>query len=102
MILDKISQKTNWTKVDNQNRFRLRCSGEECSLSCANIASGRLSITSTHGNERHTNLLTKKDMLFVTLMYLNSLEKNDLDYVIRLFNKVSDDYTLSLKNEFSE
>lgn len=102
MILDKIAQKTQWSKIDKQDRFRLRCGNDSCSLSCANIANGRLSLTSVHGNERHTYQLTSKDMLFLTLDYLKYLNSKDLETFIKLFNKVSDDYTLSVDKDFIE
>lgn len=102
MILEKIAEKTQWSKIDKQDRFRLRCVNESCSLSCANMINGRLSLTSIHNNERHTHLLSSKDMLFLTLDYLNTLSKKDLNSFIRLFNKVSDDYTLSVNEDFIE
>jgi len=60
-------------------------------LSCANIRNGRLSITSIHGSERHSYALTKKDMAFLTAVFLSHLSKTELETFNRIFKSVSDE-----------
>ena len=87
MTIQDFIKTTRWDRVDTtEERYRLRCNSEDCSMSCANVSNGKLSITSVHGGERHTSMLSNRDMLFVTLQYLNSLSSKDLDSFCNLFN----------------
>lgn len=90
-----LNQKTRWR--DLKHGHRLLCNNEDCSLSCANILNGRLSVTSIHGTERHTYQLEEDDMLFLILEFLSSLAEDKLIYFCKLFNKKSEDFLLNLE-----
>lgn len=95
-LLEKIKDQTRWDTIPSmRNAYRLLCNHEVCSLSCANAKNGRLSITSVHGADRHSYTLTKKDMTFLTLMFLDSLNTQDLDILTKLFNKLSEEHVLT-------
>jgi hypothetical protein len=50
-----------------------------------------------HGNERHSQQLTKMDMAFMTLLFLNSLSEKDLNTFLILFNKSNENFILNLE-----
>ncbi len=81
---------TRWDVIPNgENAYRLLCSHPTCSLSCANLKNGKLSTTSVHGIERHSYELSKNDMCFLTLMFLISLTKQELDIFLSIYNDIS-------------
>lgn len=74
---------TRWAKITGEDgSYRLLCSNPTCSLSCANLKNGKISVTSVHGTERHSYELTKADMAFTSLMFLNSLTEDELTIVL--------------------
>lgn len=88
--LEKLQSKTRWNLIPGTtNQYRLLCSHPECSLSCANLRSGKLSVTSIHGADRHSYLLTKNDMAFVTIDFLGSLTPEELNGFCKLFNQIT-------------
>lgn len=97
-FLNKLKLATRWDTIPDEIKgFRLLCNDPECSLSCANLKQGKLSVTSIHGNERHSYLLSKKDMAFVTLCFLDSLSETDLESFCKMFDKVSSDFILRVE-----
>lgn len=95
-FLDKFKVQTRWAAIPNmENGYRLLCNHETCSLSCANLRNGRLSVTSVHGESRHSYVLSKKDMAFITTAFLDSLSKEELDTFTKIFNKISPEYILT-------
>lgn len=71
--------KTRWNKISSfGDDYRLSCSHPVCSLSCANLKKGRISVTSVHGIERHSYEFTRDDMAFATVKFLSSLSKKEL------------------------
>lgn len=90
--LDKLKIQTRWDDIPQEpNGFRLLCNQPVCSLSCANIRNGKLAITSIHGNERHSYILTKKDMAFLTAIFLTHLSKTELETFNTIFKSISDE-----------
>lgn len=74
-----------WVKIqDNENRYRLLCSGETCSLSLANLFEGRLHVSNIHGKDRHSYTLNHREMLFVINEYFNSLSEKERETVLEL------------------
>lgn len=97
-FLDKFKLNTRWATIpDATSGYRLLCNHESCSLSCANLRDGKLSVTSVHGDYRHSYVLTKKDMAFLTTVFLNSLSKEDLETFTKIFNKTSPDFVLAVE-----
>ncbi len=97
-LIERLKILTRWDTIPNTvDGYRLLCNNSECSLSCANLKDGKLSITSVHGNERHSYTLTKRDMTFLGLLFLDSLEEKDLDVFSKLFNKISDEFSLEIE-----
>lgn len=83
---------TRWDAIPQEaDAFRLLCNQPVCSLSCANIRNGKLSITSIHGSERHSYVLTKKDMAFLTATFLAHLSKSELETFTKIFKSISDE-----------
>jgi hypothetical protein len=96
--LTNLKLKTRWDTIpQTSDGFKLLCSNPECSLSSANVKGGKLSTTSMHGNERHSQQLTKMDMAFMTLLFLNSLSEKDLNTFLILFNKSNENFILNLE-----
>lgn len=96
--IDILQEKTRWDDIPKTNNdFRLLCNDPECSLSCANIRNGKLSVTSIHGDERHSQILTKNDMAFITLKFLESLNEEELRTFCHIFNKISPTFLLTFK-----
>lgn len=90
--------KTRWTEIPRVGEgYRLLCSNPLCSLSCANLKNGKISVTSIHGDERHSYELTKNDMLFATITFLNHLTKKELETFTKVFNKISPEMVLILE-----
>lgn len=90
--LDRLKIQTRWDSIPQElDAFRLLCNQPVCSLSCANIRNGRLAITSIHGNERHSYILTKKDMAFLTAVFLSHLSKTELETFNTIFKSISDE-----------
>ncbi len=76
----------NWANInDNNNRFRLLCNNPTCSLSVANLIDGILHITTVHGSNRHSMLLSHEDMRFIVSQYLNSLSETDRRNLLNFF-----------------
>jgi hypothetical protein len=95
--IDVLRQKTRWDKIPgDDDGHRLLCSERVCSLSCANLRNGKISVTSVHGKERHSYLFTKNDMAFATLTFLDSLSEKELETFCSIFNKVSPEFILKL------
>jgi hypothetical protein len=89
---------TRWATIPSvEGGYRLLCSNLDCSLSCANLKNGKLSVTSVHGAERHSYELSKADMTFTTLMFLNSLNENELEIFVKIFNKMAPEVVLNLE-----
>lgn len=96
--LTKLQKVTRWDNIpDADSSYRLLCSGQECSLSCANLRDGKLSVTSVHGKDRHSYLFTKNDMAFTTIAFLDQLSEKELQNICNIFNKVSPEYILTLE-----
>ena len=90
--------KTRWDNIpQTTDGYKLLCSNAECSLSCANVKGGKLSVTSIHGTERHSQQLSKMDMAFMSLLFLNSLSGKDLSTFVNLFNKSNENFILEVK-----
>lgn len=95
--LEVLKNQTRWANISEvPNAFRLLCSDPECSLSCANLRNGKISVTSMHGTDRHSYVLSKKDMAFVMCMFLNSLTEKELHYVCHAFTKCNPEYVLTV------
>jgi hypothetical protein len=95
---DKLKLQTRWDTILNEkDSYRLLCNHATCSLSCANIRKGKLSVTSTHGAERHSYILSKKDMAFLTAMFLDSLSEEELKTYCKAFNKISTEFLLNVE-----
>lgn len=76
-----------WAQInESTNRFRLLCNANSCSLSLANVVNGMLSISTVHGTERHSSLLSHEDMLFIVSQYLNSLSSKDRENILQFFH----------------
>lgn len=96
--LNKLQKATRWDNIPSiSGGQRLLCSDPECSLSCANLRDGKLSVTSVHGNDRHSYSFTKNDMAFVVISFLDQLSEKELQNVCNIFNKVSPEYVLTLE-----
>jgi hypothetical protein len=90
--LDKLKSQTRWDNIPQEpDAFRLLCNQPVCSLSCANIRNGKLAITSIHGSERHSYILSKKDMAFLTAVFLSHLSKTELETFNKIFKSISDE-----------
>lgn len=87
--------KTRWRNIAPNQGYRLACNHPTCSLSSANLKKGKISITSTHGDERHSYELTGPDMMFATVSFLNHLSELELQMFIDIFNDVSRSTILS-------
>lgn len=97
-FLDKFKLTTRWDSIPNyKNGYRLLCDQPSCSLSCANLRDGKFSVTSIHGEERHSYSLSKNDMAFATALFLNSLSKEELETFAKVFNKVSPLFVLNIE-----
>jgi len=95
-FLDKLKKDTRWDNIpDLPESYRLLCNSSMCSLSCANLRDGRLSVTSVHGAERHSQTLTKKEMAFISAIFLNSLSEYDMLTFLNIYNNLSPENTLS-------
>jgi hypothetical protein len=95
--LERLKELTRWNSIPNgSGGYRLLCSNPQCSLSCANLRGGRLSVTSMHGNERHSYLMSPTDMAFVTVEFLNSLSEKELQNFVNIFNKTSPEFVFNL------
>lgn len=89
--------KTRWNKIsEGSDDYRLSCSHPTCSLSCANLKKGKISVTSVHGTERHSYEMTKNDMAVVTIGFLSHLSEWELETFIKIFNEISPISTLNL------
>lgn len=99
--LNRLKTQTRWDDIPQEpDAFRLLCNQPVCSLSCANIRNGKLAITSIHGNERHSYILTKKDMAFLTAVFLAHLSKTELETFNIILKSVSDESNeLTLNSE---
>jgi len=94
-FLNNLKFKTRWDNIpQSADGYKLLCANEECSLSCANIKGGKLSVTSVHGTERHSQQLSKTDMAFLALVFLNSLSEKDFNTFLTLFNKTNEVFSL--------
>lgn len=90
--------KTRWNKIsEDGDDYRLSCSHPTCSLSCANLKRGKISVTSVHGTERHSYELTKNDMALVSISFLNHLSEKELETFIKIFNKIAPVAVLNLE-----
>jgi len=103
-FLTLLKDQTRWNDIaqSRDDGYRLLCNHAECSLSCANLRDGVLSLTSIHGKERHSYKLTKYDMAFASIMFLDSLTKEDLEDFAKMFNKVSSKYNIIPENMLKE
>lgn len=98
LMLEVLRSKTRWNRIQGtEDDYRLSCSDPLCSLSCANLRNGRISVTSTHGDERHSYLMSKSDMTFALINFLDSLSEKDLHTVTNLFNKISKDKVINFE-----
>lgn len=96
--IDRLKLQTRWDSIFNENEsYRLLCNHPTCSLSCANLKKGRLAVTSIHGTDRHSYMLSKKDMAFLTALFLDSLSKEELETFSKVFGKISDAYVLNIE-----
>lgn len=97
-FIKNFQEQTRWNEIpDLSGSYRLLCSDPLCSLSCANLRQGQLSVTSVHGSERHSYIFTKKDMVFAMLMFLNQLSEKDLSSFCKIFNKSDNQFSISLE-----
>jgi hypothetical protein len=95
---DTLKAKTRWDNIpEASDAYRLLCSAPICSLSCANLKNGKLSVTSVHGTERHSYAFTKNDMAFATISFLDSLTQAELEIFIKMFNKISPEFVLNFE-----
>ncbi len=98
MYLERLKTQTRWNDIPGtENGYRLLCSDPVCSLSCANLRNGRLSVTSIHGQVRHSYLFTKKDMVFTIMKFMETLTSEELSTIANVFNKVSQDHIMSIE-----
>lgn len=98
-VLDKLKIKTRWDTIPGaDDGYRLACSNPQCSLSCANIRNGRISTTSVHGNERHSYSMTRPDMAFAALLFLNTLSEKELQAFAVLFTKISEEKVMKIES----
>lgn len=67
-------------------------------MSCANIKNGKLHVTSIHGVDRHSQELSKNDMVFTTVVFLNSLSDIELEGFTKIFNTLSPTKAINLEN----
>lgn len=96
--LAKFRERTRWNPIPGTDHdFRLLCSNQVCSLSCANIRDGNLAVTSVHGSERHSQVLSKNDMAFLAILFLDTLSEKELNSFCNVFNKISPDFVLKLE-----
>lgn len=94
--LNRLKEKTRWDSFPEvPDSYRLLCSDKLCSLSCANLRHGRISVTSVHGSDRHSYVFTKNDMAFAAIAFLNELSEEELKAFCNGFNKVSSEFVLS-------
>lgn len=86
--LSKINMsQSQWAKINDSNdRFRLLCDNSDCSLSIGNLLSGRIHITTVHGNERHSYTFTNKDMLFVISQFMKTLSVEDRKKILEFYS----------------
>lgn len=78
----------SWATINNINdRFRLLCNHNDCSLSVCNLISGKLHITTIHGNKRHSVSLTNEDMLFIISQYIKALSPIDREKLLDFYSK---------------
>jgi len=76
-----------WANINNNNNnFRLLCDNDYCSLSIANLLSGKIHLTTIHGKERHSYTFSNEDMLFIVSQYINNLNKEERLKLIRYFS----------------
>lgn len=90
--------KTRWRFIAPNQGYRLACSDPECSLSCANLKKGKISVTSLHGSERHSYELTKVDMCFAIIQFLESLSEKEQQNFVNIVNKCLDRKVISIEN----
>jgi hypothetical protein len=96
--LNNLKLRTRWENIPQAlGDYKLLCANEECSLSCSNLKGGKLSVTSIHGTDRHSQQLSKLDMAFLAIVFLNSLSEKDLAMFLLYFNKVSENFNLNLE-----
>lgn len=77
---------SQWARISESNdRFRLLCDNNNCSLSLANLLSGRLHITTMHGNERHSYTLTDADMKFVVSQFIKALPAEERKKLLQFY-----------------
>lgn len=77
-----------WTNINESNdKFRLLCDNEYCSLSVANLLKGKIHITTIHGNERHSYTFSNKDMLFVVSQFIKNLSPSDRQSLLNFYRK---------------
>lgn len=96
-FLKRFRELTRWNKIpDSQDSFRLLCSDPICSLSCANLRDGKISVTSIHGDERHSYVFTKNDTAFAFIEFVNTLNEKELQNFVNIFNKSNPEFVLEL------
>lgn len=76
-----------WTNINEENnKFRLLCSSDDCSLSICNLIRGKIHITTIHGQNRHSYTMNNKDMVFIVSQFLYSLNKEDRKKILEYYN----------------
>lgn len=97
--LEHFRKQTRWSEIlGSEDAFRLLCADSDCSLSCANLKNGKISVTSMHGATRHSYELSKRDMAFAMFIFLNSLTEKEASNFCKAFNKVSPRLILELEH----
>lgn len=89
---------TRWKYIGSDQGYRLACSHPVCSLSCANLKKGKISITSVHGTERHSYELTKADMYFAFIKLIEGLNDKEQENFVNIVNKCLDRKVISIEN----
>lgn len=79
---------SQWANINDSNdRFRLLCDNDNCSLSIANLLSGKIHVTTVHGNERHSYTCSHEDMKFIVAQYIKSLSKEKREDFLEFFSQ---------------
>lgn len=89
---------TRWRHIAPDQGYRLACSNAICSHSCANLKKGKISVTSMHGTERHSYELSKVDMCFAVIKFLESLSEKEQQNFVNIANKCLDKKVVSIEN----
>lgn len=89
--------KTRWNKIPGTfDGYRLACNQPTCSLSCANLKNGKVSVTSIHGADRHSYEFSKSEMAVATIFFLNNLSEKELQTIVNVYNKIAPNMVLTL------